>query len=182
MDAIRELRLDAAIGGARRDEEKARAKERFFSLREASGAWNPEAQRPEIWRHFDGTNSVGGHCRVFPLSNWTELDVWAYIARRNISLPPLYFAHEREVFLRDGILLARTPYTAPDTDEVSHRRTVRFRTVGDATCTGAVVSEARDVATVVDELRASRLSERGGRGDDRRSDAAMEDRKRQGYF
>jgi len=182
MDAIRELGLDAAIGGARRDEEKARAKERFFSLRSASGAWQPEAQRPEFGRHFDGTPPAQGHCRVFPLSNWTELDIWAYIAARNIELPNLYFAHEREVFLRDGVLLARTPFSEPGVDEPSAVQRVRFRTVGDATCTGAMASEARSVPEVIDELRRSRLSERAGRGDDRRSDAAMEDRKRQGYF
>lgn len=182
MDAIRELRLDAAMGGARRDEEKARAKERFFSVRDKSGAWNPSGQRPEIWRHFEGLVPPGGHCRVFPLSNWTELDVWAYIQKRRIALPSLYFAHEREVFLRDGVLLARTPHTEPQSDEVPGRRTVRFRTVGDATCTGAVESTADTLESVMRELRASRQSERAGRGDDRRSDAAMEDRKRQGYF
>lgn len=182
MDAIRELSLDAAVGGARRDEEKARAKERFFSLRSGSGAWEPEAQRPEFGRHFDGAPPFEGHCRVFPLSNWTELDIWAYIEDREIELPNLYFAHEREVFLRDGVLLARTPFSEPDQTELPAIRRVRFRTVGDATCTGAMASEARSISEVIAELRRSRLSERAGRGDDRRSDAAMEDRKRQGYF
>ncbi len=182
MDAIQELNLDAAIGGARRDEEKARAKERFFSLRTASGAWQPEAQRPEFGRHFDGAPPIGGHCRVFPISNWTELDIWDYIADRKIELPNLYFAHDREVFLRDGVLLARTPFTEPEPTELASIRSVRFRTVGDATCTGAMASEARDIPEVIEELHRSRLSERAGRGDDRRSDAAMEDRKRQGYF
>lgn len=182
MDAIRELRLQAAIGGARRDEEKARAKERFFSMRDAAGAWNPSAQRPELWRHFEGGLVRGGHARVFPLSNWTELDVWSYIAKREITLPTLYFAHEREVFERDGVLLARTGFIELLPGEVPVGRSVRFRTLGDATCTGAVPSTAKDLASVISELRASRLSERAGRGDDRRSDAAMEDRKRQGYF
>jgi len=182
MDAIRELNLGAAIGGGRRDEEKARAKERFFSLRSASGAWEPEAQRPELGRHFDGTPPADGHCRVFPLSNWTERDIWAYLQERAIAVPDLYFSHAREVFLRDGVLLARTPFTEPLDDERPEWRAVRFRTVGDATCTGAVESEAADVAAVIRELEQSRLSERAGRGDDRRSDAAMEDRKRQGYF
>ncbi|MGH7477718.1 MAG: sulfate adenylyltransferase subunit CysD [Longimicrobiales bacterium] len=182
LDAIRELRVDAALGGGRRDEEKARAKERFFSHRDAFGQWEPRNQRPELWYLFNGRKTKGEHFRVFPLSNWTELDVWHYIAREDIPLPSLYFAHDREVFERDGMLLARTEFIVLQPTERPAERRVRFRTVGDATCTGAVESLAASVADVIDEIAASRTTERGGRSDDQRSEAAMEDRKRQGYF
>jgi len=182
MDALHELKVDCAIGGARRDEEKARAKERFFSHRDASGQWDPKNQRPEVWRHFNGAKAAGEHFRVFPLSNWTESDVWEYIRRHQAPVPSLYFAHDREVFERDGVLYACTDFLAPSESEVERRERVRFRTVGDATCTGAILSTASNVEEVIEEVRGLRVSERAGRGDDRRSDAAMEDRKRQGYF
>jgi sulfate adenylyltransferase subunit 2 len=182
LDAIRERRIDAAMGGARRDEEKARAKERFFSHRDAFGQWDPRNQRPELWNLFNGRKNVGEHFRVFPLSNWTELDVWMYIAREGISLPSLYFAHERPVFERDGMLLAATSFIPLMEGETPTVRSVRFRTVGDATCTGAVESRAVTLQEVIGEIAAARVTERGGRSDDRRSEAAMEDRKRQGYF
>jgi sulfate adenylyltransferase subunit 2 len=182
LDAIKELRIDAAIGGARRDEEKARAKERIFSHRDTFGHWDPKNQRPELWNLFNGRRLPGEHFRVFPLSNWTELDVWQYVASENIALPPLYFSHEREVFERDGMLLAKTDFLPLKPGEQATRRAVRFRTVGDATCTGAVVSTATTLPEVIAEITAARVSERGGRADDKRSDTAMEDRKRQGYF
>jgi sulfate adenylyltransferase subunit 2 len=182
LDAIKELGLDAAVGGARRDEEKARAKERFFSHRDAFGQWDPKNQRPELWNLYNGRKNPGEHFRVFPLSNWTELDIWKYIEAERIPLPDLYFAHEREVLDRAGTLLAKTPYIQVQPDERVAVRTVRFRTVGDATCTGAVESTAASVADIILETAAARLTERGGRADDQRSDTAMEDRKRQGYF
>lgn len=182
LDAIRELGLDCAIGGARRDEEKARAKERVFSHRDYLGQWDPRNQRPELWNLYNGRRAPGEHFRVFPLSNWTELDVWQYIAAERIPLPALYFAHRREVFARDGMLLAKTPFLERLPGETVETRTVRFRTVGDATCTGAVESDAASVADIIREIAAARVTERGGRSDDRRSDTAMEDRKRQGYF
>ncbi len=182
LDAIAELKIDCAIGGARRDEEKARAKERFFSHRDIYGQWDPKNQRPELWSLFNGRKGPGEHFRVFPLSNWTELDVWQYIARERIPLPALYFAHRRRVFRRDGMLLAESPYVTPLPGEVLEERTVRFRTVGDATCTGAFESTASTVQDIIRETATLRITERGGRADDRRSDAAMEDRKRQGYF
>ena len=182
LDAIRELRLDAAIGGARRDEEKARAKERIFSHRDAFGQWDPKNQRPELWNLFNGRKLPGEHFRVFPLSNWTELDVWQYIAQEQIPLPSLYFSHERDVFERDGMLIAKTDFIKLQDGEHLSRRSVRFRTVGDATCTGAVASFATTLPEVIAEIAAARITERGGRIDDRRSDTAMEDRKRQGYF
>lgn len=182
LDAIAELRLDAAIGGARRDEEKARAKERVFSHRDTSGRWDPRHQRPELWNLYNGRKRAGEHFRVFPLSNWTELDVWSYIQREHLPLPSLYFAHEREVFLRSGTLLAVSPHLQLQADERARRETVRFRTIGDMTCTGAVRSEARSVDQIIAEVAAARQTERGTRYDDRRSDAAMEDRKRMGYF
>jgi len=182
LDAIRELRLDAAIGGARRDEEKARAKERIFSHRDAFGQWDPKNQRPELWNLFNGRKLPGEHFRVFPLSNWTELDVWQYIAEERIQLPSLYFSHERDVFERDGMLIAKTDFIQLQPGEQLSRRSVRFRTVGDATCTGAVASFATTLPEVIAEIAAARITERGGRIDDRRSDTAMEDRKRQGYF
>jgi sulfate adenylyltransferase subunit 2 len=182
LDAIKELGLDCAIGGARRDEEKARAKERVFSHRDYLGQWDPRNQRPELWSLYNGRRAPGEHFRVFPLSNWTELDVWQYIASERIPLPTLYFAHQREVFLRDGMLLAKTPFIQLLGGESIERRTVRFRTVGDATCTGAVESDAASVTDIIREIAAARVTERGGRSDDKRSDTAMEDRKRQGYF
>ncbi len=183
LRAIEEGRYDAVFGGARRDEEKARAKERFFSFRDAFGQWDPKNQRPELWNLYNGRHAPGEHIRVFPLSNWTELDVWRYIAREGIEVPAIYFAHEREVFERDGMLLGVTPHSLPRDDETVQTRVVRYRTVGDASCTGAVASPARTPEQVVDEVAATRLTERGAtRADDRQSEAAMEDRKKEGYF
>ncbi|HEX2094143.1 MAG TPA: sulfate adenylyltransferase subunit CysD, partial [Longimicrobiaceae bacterium] len=182
LDAISELGIDAALGGARRDEEKARAKERFFSHRDAFGQWNPQNQRPEIWSLFNTHRHPGEHFRVFPLSNWTELDVWRYIAREEIRLPSLYFAHRREVVMRNGQWLARSPWVPLLPGERYEEKRVRFRTVGDATCTGAMESAAASVEEVIAELTVLRVAERGGRADDQRSEAALEDRKRQGYF
>ena len=182
LDAIRELKIDAALGGGRRDEEKARAKERIFSHRDAFGQWEPRNQRPELWNILNGRRAAGEHFRVFPLSNWTELDIWQYVAHRQIPLPSLYFAHRRDVLERDGILLARSPHVTPEGREFFTERLIRFRTVGDATCTGAVESSAATVEEIIAEVAAARISERGARGDDRRSESAMEDRKRQGYF
>jgi sulfate adenylyltransferase subunit 2 len=183
LDAIEAGRFDAVFGGGRRDEEKARAKERVFSLRDAFGAWDPRRQRPELWDLYNGRHAPGEHVRVFPLSNWTELDVWRYIEREGIALPELYYAHEREVFARDGMWLSAGEWGGPRPTEQVQTRTVRYRTVGDMSCTGAVESDARDVAGVIRELAATRLTERGAtRADDRLSEAAMEDRKKQGYF
>lgn len=182
LDAIKELGVDCAIGGARRDEEKARAKERVFSHRDYLGQWDPRNQRPELWSLYNGRKAPGEHFRVFPLSNWTELDVWQYIASERIPLPGLYFAHQRDVFQRDGMLIAKTGFIQMQPHETLETRTVRFRTVGDATCTGAVPSEAASVTDIIREIAAARVTERGGRSDDRRSETAMEDRKRQGYF
>jgi sulfate adenylyltransferase subunit 2 len=183
LDAIEAGRFDAVFGGGRRDEEKARAKERVFSLRDAFGAWDPRRQRPELWDLYNGRHAPGEHVRVFPLSNWTELDVWRYIEREGIELPSLYYAHEREVFARDGMWLSAGEWGRPRTGERVEARTVRYRTVGDMSCTGAVESQARDVPGVILELAATRVTERGAtRADDRLSEAAMEDRKKQGYF
>jgi len=182
LDAIAELKLNAALGGGRRDEEKARAKERIFSHRDASGRWDPKNQRPELWNLYNGRKKPGEHFRVFPLSNWTELDVWAYIEREKLPLPSLYFAHDREVFLRNGTLLAVSPCLPLQPGEKSSRERVRFRTVGDMTCTGAVRSTAATLADIIAEVAAARQTERGTRYDDRRSETAMEDRKRAGYF
>jgi sulfate adenylyltransferase subunit 2 len=183
LDAIETGRFDAVFGGGRRDEEKARAKERVFSLRDAFGAWDPRRQRPELWDLYNGRHAPGEHVRVFPLSNWTELDVWRYIAREGIELPEIYYAHEREVFNRDGMWLTAGEWGGPRAAEVTQTRLVRYRTVGDMSCTGAVDSDAGDVDAVIREVAASRLTERGAtRADDRLSEAAMEDRKRQGYF
>jgi sulfate adenylyltransferase subunit 2 len=182
LDAINELKIDAAFGGGRRDEEKARAKERFFSHRDVFGQWDPKNQRPELWNIFNGKKAPGEHFRVFPLSNWTELDIWHYIAQEHIALPSLYFAHERSVFERDGVLLAKSPWVPLLPGEFYSTRLVRFRTVGDATCTGAVESSAATIEHIIAETAASRTTERGTRGDDKRSEAAMEDRKKQGYF
>jgi sulfate adenylyltransferase subunit 2 len=182
LDAINENRFDAAIGGARRDEEKARAKERFFSHRDDFGQWDPKNQRPELWNLFNGKMNPGEHFRIFPLSNWTELDVWQYIKREQIEIPSLYFAHKRKVIDRGGTLMAVSEFiTVRDGEDVSED-VVRFRTVGDATCTGCSRSRARSVEEIVAEIAAARQTERGTRADDRRSETAMEDRKRHGYF
>ena len=183
LDAIEEHRFDAAIGGARRDEERARAKERIFSFRDDFGQWNPRAQRPELWNLYNARVRRGEHVRVFPISNWTELDVWQYIARERLELPPIYFAHEREVFRRDGMLYAVSEYLQRLEGEEPFVESVRFRTVGDMSCTGAVASRAATLEDVVAEIAATRVTERGEtRADDRVSEAAMEDRKRVGYF
>jgi len=183
LDGIADHRFDAVFGGGRRDEEKARAKERIYSLRDEFGAWDPRNQRPELWNLYNGRHQPGEHVRVFPLSNWTELDVWRYIAREDIDLPELYYAHQREVFERDGMLLAVGPVSAPGESETVVSTQVRYRTVGDMSCTGAVESDATTVQEVVIEVAATRLTERGAtRADDRISEAAMEDRKKEGYF
>lgn len=182
VEAITELKLDACIGGGRRDEEKARAKERVFSVRNDFGQWEPRLQRPELWNILNGRIHEGENVRVFPLSNWTELDVWRYIQTEDISLPSLYFAHDRDCVVRDGMLLPVSPYIRLDPGDDVTRTRVRFRTVGDMTCTAALQSEASDVTGIIDELRVSDLTERGSRIDDQRSEAAMEDRKREGYF
>ena len=183
LDAIEEHRFDALFGGARRDEEKARAKERVFSFRDEFGQWDPKNQRPELWNLYNTRLHRGEHIRVFPLSNWTELDVWTYIEREELDIPSIYYAHERLVFERDGLLLADNPYVTRGEDEPLFTATVRYRTVGDMTGTGAVSSSARTVAEVIAEVAATRITERGQtRGDDRVSEAAMEDRKREGYF
>jgi sulfate adenylyltransferase subunit 2 len=183
LDAIEEQRFDALFGGARRDEEKARAKERVFSFRDEFGQWDPKNQRPELWNLYNARIRRGEHIRVFPLSNWTELDVWAYIDREELAIPSIYYAHERPVFERDGLLLAENPHVTRGEDEPLFTATVRYRTVGDMTCTGAVASTAATVADVIAEVAATRITERGQtRADDRTSEAAMEDRKREGYF
>jgi sulfate adenylyltransferase subunit 2 len=183
LDAIEKNRFDAVFGGGRRDEEKARAKERVFSLRDEFGGWDPRRQRPELWQLYNGKHSPGEHVRVFPLSNWTELDVWQYIAREKIELPAIYYAHEREVFARSGMWLAPGEWGGPKDSESLETRQVRYRTVGDMSCTGAVDSDADTIEAVITEIAASRLTERGAtRADDKMSEAAMEDRKREGYF
>ncbi|HEX2576455.1 MAG TPA: sulfate adenylyltransferase subunit CysD [Aquihabitans sp.] len=183
LDAIEEHRFDAAFGGARRDEEKARAKERVYSFRDDFGQWDPKAQRPELWSLYNGRHRPGEHMRVFPLSNWTELDIWQYIGEEGIEIPSIYFAHEREVFRRDGMLLAVSEHLAPGEGEEVVTARVRYRTVGDATITGAVESDADTVEAVIAEVAATRLTERGAtRADDRVTEAAMEDRKKEGYF
>jgi sulfate adenylyltransferase subunit 2 len=183
LDAINEQRFDAVFGGARRDEEKARAKERVYSFRDEFGQWDPKNQRPELWGLYNGRHRPGEHIRVFPLSDWTELDVWQYIAQEDLDIPSIYFAHRRQVFRRDGMLLAVGPYVTPAGDEEPFDATVRYRTVGDMTCTGAVESNAATVDDVIEETAVTRITERGQtRADDRFSEAAMEDRKREGYF
>ncbi|MCW2770151.1 MAG: sulfate adenylyltransferase subunit CysD [Aeromicrobium sp.] len=183
LDAITGHKFDAVFGGGRRDEEKARAKERVFSLRDEFGQWDPRNQRPELWNLYNGRHSPGEHVRVFPLSNWTELDVWQYIGAEGIALPELYYAHQREVFERDGMLIAVSDVSQPHEGETVEKRQVRYRTVGDASCTGAVESDAVTVEDVIVEVAATRLTERGAtRADDRASEAAMEDRKKEGYF
>jgi sulfate adenylyltransferase subunit 2 len=182
LDAIERYKIDAAMGGARRDEEKARAKERFFSHRDEFGQWNPKNQRPELWNLFNGRKRPGEHFRVFPISNWTEMDVWNYIRAEKIALPSLYFSHHRECFIRDGVILPVSPYMSLRPGESVRTMKVRFRTCGDMPITGAVESDAEDVDTIFAEVAASRTTERGGREDDKRSETAMEDRKKVGYF
>ncbi|MDQ4040361.1 MAG: sulfate adenylyltransferase subunit CysD [Actinomycetota bacterium] len=183
LDAIEEHGFDAAFGGARRDEERARAKERVFSFRDDFGQWNPKRQRPELWSLYNGRIRRGEHVRVFPISNWTELDVWRYIEEEGLEVPPIYFAHRRQVFRRDGMLYAVSPYVELMDGEEPFEASVRYRTVGDMSCTGGVQSEARDIRSVVAEIAATRITERGEtRADDRVTEAAMEDRKREGYF
>jgi sulfate adenylyltransferase subunit 2 len=182
LDTIEEFKFDACLGGARRDEEKARAKERFFSHRDEFGQWDPKNQRPELWNLFNGRKALGEHFRVFPLSNWTEMDVWQYIARENLRIPTIYFSHNRRVVNRNGTLLAESPFITLLDGERYEERIVRFRTVGDATCTGAVESTANTLAEVIQEVASARQTERGTRADDKRSESAMEDRKKAGYF
>ena len=183
LDAIALNKFDAVFGGARRDEEKARAKERVFSFRDEFGQWDPKNQRAELWSLYNGRHRAGEHIRVFPLSNWTELDIWRYLGRQSIPLPSIYYAHRRRVFRRDGMWLAETPFLGPAAGEVVEERMVRFRTVGDATCTGAIESTAATVEAVIAEVAVARVTERGAtRADDRFSEAGMEDRKREGYF
>ena len=182
LDTIEQNKFDAAIGGARRDEEKARAKERFFSHRDEFGQWDPKNQRPELWYMFNGKKRMGEHFRVFPISNWTEMDVWQYILAENIDLPSIYFTHERDVFYRDGVWLAAAPFMEMRPAEKVEYRRVRCRTVGDISCTGLTLSFADSVEDIIQEIAATRVTERGGRYDDKRSEAAMEDRKKEGYF
>ena len=182
LDTIEANQYDACLGGGRRDEEKARAKERFFSHRDEFGQWDPKNQRPELWNLFNGRKHEGEHFRVFPLSNFTEMDVWLYIQREKIPLPNLYFSHERDVFERNGSLLAVTDFVTVQPGETVEKKVVRFRTIGDATCTGAVESTASTLGEIIDEVAAARQTERGTRADDKRSETAMEDRKREGYF
>lgn len=182
LDAIEKHKFDVAMGGARRDEEKARAKERFFSHRDEFGQWDPKNQRPELWNIFNGRKHMGEHFRVFPISNWTEMDVWQYIYLENIEMPSLYFTHVREVFYRDGVWLANAPFMTLKDKEKVELREVRCRTIGDITCTGLSLSTANNIEDIIAEIAATRVTERGSRFDDKRSDAAMEDRKREGYF
>jgi sulfate adenylyltransferase subunit 2 len=182
LDTIEKYKFDCCLGGARRDEEKARAKERFFSHRDEFGQWDPKNQRPELWNLFNGRKHIGENFRVFPISNWTELDVWQYIGMEKIDLPSLYFSHQRKVFSRDGVLLAESPFIPMKPHEVPEEKIVRFRTIGDITSTGAALSEASTVDEIIQEVAASRSTERGGRADDKRSETSMEDRKKEGYF
>ena len=182
LEALENGKYDAALGGARRDEEKARAKERFFSHRDEFGQWDPKNQRPELWNLFNGRKNMGEHFRVFPISNWTELDVWQYLAQEEVPLPSLYFAHEREVFERDGTLLADCEYINKRPEEEVFKEVVRCRTIGDMTCTGVWRSDATTVEEIIKEVSTTRMTERGGRTDDKRSESSMEDRKKLGYF
>ncbi|MBT3209977.1 MAG: sulfate adenylyltransferase subunit CysD [Bacteroidetes bacterium] len=182
LDGLEELKIDCAMGGGRRDEEKARAKERFFSHRDEFGQWDPKNQRPELWNIFNGRKQLGEHFRVFPISNWTEMDVWQYILLEKIEMPSLYFSHQREVFDRDGTLLAVSPYISLRENEKPMVKTIRFRTIGDSTCTGAIESPANSLEEIIQEVASTLVTERGGRADDKRSEAAMEDRKVEGYF
>ena len=182
LDELEKGKFDAALGGARRDEEKARAKERFFSHRDEFGQWDPKNQRPELWNLFNGKKKYGEHFRVFPISNWTELDVWQYLAMEEVPLPNLYFAHKRKVFERDGVLLADTPIIEKKPTEVVKEMMVRCRTIGDMTCTGVWTSDADTIPKIIEEVATTRMTERGGRTDDKRSETSMEDRKKKGYF
>lgn len=182
LKALEDGKYDAALGGGRRDEEKARAKERFFSHRDEFGQWDPKNQRAELWSLYNGKKHFGEHFRVFPISNWTELDVWQYLAAEKVPLPNLYFAHEREVISRDGILLADSEYLHKKSDEEAFMEKVRCRTIGDMTCTGVWRSDASTIEDIIEEIATTREGERGGRADDKRSETAMEDRKKQGYF
>lgn len=182
LDSLEEHKFDAAMGGARRDEEKARAKERFFSHRDEFGQWDPKNQRPELWNIFNGRKHFGESFRVFPISNWTEMDVWLYILQEKIAIPEIYFAHKRPVFTRDGVIMATSEFIQMKDNEKVEEQVVRFRTIGDMTCTGAVMSNASNLEEVIEEVAASRQTERGTRSDDKRSEAAMEDRKKEGYF
>lgn len=182
LDAIEEHKFDVAMGGGRRDEEKARAKERFFSHRDEFGQWDPKNQRPELWNIFNGKKRMGEHFRVFPISNWTEMDVWQYIYMEDVDIPKLYYTHKREVFLRDGVWLATAPFMEMKEDEKPEIKDVRCRTIGDITCTGLTLSTANTLEDIINEVAATRVTERGGRYDDKRSEAAMEDRKKEGYF
>jgi sulfate adenylyltransferase subunit 2 len=182
LDSIEANKIDCAIGGGRRDEEKARAKERVFSHRDEFGQWDPKMQRPELWNLYNGRKRVGEHFRAFPISNWTEMDVWQYILLENIPIPSIYFSHEREVFLRDGVIYANSPFMNLKPEEKPFRMQVRFRTIGDMSCTGAVDSPASTLEEIIAEVATSRVTERGSRQDDKRSEAAMEDRKKEGYF
>jgi sulfate adenylyltransferase subunit 2 len=182
LDTIEEFKFDCCLGGARRDEEKARAKERFFSHRDEFGQWDPKNQRPELWNLFNGRKNLGEHFRVFPLSNWTEMDVWQYIARESLRIPSIYFSHKRKIVNRNGVLLAESPYITLLPGESYEERVVRYRTVGDSTCTGAVESTASTLADIIQEVASARQTERGTRADDKRSESAMEDRKKAGYF
>ena len=182
LDAIEDHKFDCAMGGARRDEEKARAKERFFSHRDDFGQWDPKNQRPELWNLFNGKKNFGEHFRAFPISNWTEMDIWQYILQEKIKIPSLYFSHKRDCFIRNGVVMAKTSFTENKPDEEITNMQVRFRTIGDATCTGATISNADSLEKIIEEVTSSRITERGGRADDKRSEAAMEDRKKEGYF
>lgn len=182
LDTIDKYKVDAALGGARRDEEKARAKERFFSHRDEFGQWDPKNQRPELWNLFNGRKHYGEHFRIFPISNWTELDVWEYIRLENIKLPSLYFSHQRQCIVRDGVILANSEYIKLREKEEVKTMTVRFRTCGDMPITGAVESSANNLDQIIEEITSARTTERGGRADDKRAETAMEDRKKQGYF
>ena len=182
LEALEEGRYDCAMGGARRDEEKARAKERFFSHRDEFGQWDPKNQRPELWNLFNGRKNIGEHFRVFPISNWTEMDVWQYILHEKIQLPSLYFSHERDVVNRNGVLLAKCDYITLKQNEEWEQMTVRCRTIGDMTCTGVSQSNAKNLQEIIEEVASTRITERGGRADDKRTEAAMEDRKKEGYF
>ncbi len=182
LDTLENLKIDVAIGGGRREEEKARAKERFFSHRDIFGQWDPKNQRPELWNIFNGLKNNGEHFRVFPLSNWTELDIWLYVKKENIELPSIYFTHFRDVFERDGMLLAKSDFIPLKPEEKPVQKQIRFRTIGDMTCTGAILSQADTIDKVIEEVAISRITERGSRADDKRSDSAMEDRKKEGYF
>lgn len=182
LDTLEKYKFDAAMGGARRDEEKARAKERFFSHRDEFGQWDPKNQRPELWNIFNGRKNMGEHFRVFPISNWTEMDVWQYILMENIPMPSIYYTHERDVFMRDGQWLAAEACMTLKPSETIERKRVRCRTIGDISCTGLTLSEANTLEEIISEIASTRVTERGGRSDDKRSESAMEDRKKEGYF